>query len=129
MRTSVTKLFEFEACHHLPNYDGACRNLHGHSYKLEVEIKGEIDDVSGMVTDFSELKKTVKRLVINKYDHADLNEFFDMPTAENMVVEIFRVLDEYFNYNELDGVPLTIDHPLERVRLYETSTSYAEVKR
>jgi|TARA_Y100000034_G_scaffold133368_1_gene198643 6-pyruvoyltetrahydropterin/6-carboxytetrahydropterin synthase len=118
MKVSVTKLFEFEACHHLPNYDGACRNLHGHSYKLEVEVKGEVDVESGMVMDFSELKSVVKELVIDEYDHANLNDFFDMPTAENMVVKIFDDLG-----HALDGIDDVV-----RVRLYETSTSYAEVK-
>ena len=58
--TTVTKLFEFEACHHLPHYDGACHNLHGHSYKLEVTVSGQVsknenDPKCGMIIDFKDL--------------------------------------------------------------------------
>jgi 6-pyruvoyltetrahydropterin/6-carboxytetrahydropterin synthase len=116
MKISVTKLFEFEAAHHLPNYDGACANLHGHTYKLEVEVIGHVALESGMVEDFSLLKKAVKELVIDKYDHCNLNDWFHMPTAENMVIEIFNILRKSYN-----GM-------VTRVRLWETSTSYAEVK-
>lgn len=118
MLISVTKLFEFEAAHHLPNYDGACRNPHGHSYKLEVEVAGKVDEMTGMIIDFSDLKKAVKELIINEYDHTDLNKFYSMPTAENMAVRIFHVLK-----NSPGGIPNIV-----RVRLWETSTSYAEVK-
>ncbi len=116
MKVSVTKLFEFEACHHLPNYNGACSRNHGHSYKLEVEIEGEVDKISGMVMDFSLLKQVVKTNIIDKFDHQDLNTFYDIPTAEVMVVDIFRLLQG-----------CTKDKII-RVRLYETSTSYAEMK-
>lgn len=116
MTISITKLFEFEACHHLPNYDGACRNLHGHSYKLEVEIVGGIDEETGMITDFSNLKRVVQDRILNRLDHSNLNAFFDMPTAENMVKYIFEKMTECYS-----GVI--------RVRLWETSTSYAEIKK
>jgi 6-pyruvoyltetrahydropterin/6-carboxytetrahydropterin synthase len=119
MRVSVTKQFEFEACHHLPDYDGACARNHGHTYKMDVEVEGEIDKTSGMVLDFSILKRMVKNLIVDKFDHQDLNDFYDMPTAENMVVDIFNTLEHH-----LDGAAPV----LKRVRLWETSSSYAEAK-
>jgi 6-pyruvoyltetrahydropterin/6-carboxytetrahydropterin synthase len=120
MKVSVTKLFEFEACHHLPNYDGDCRNMHGHSYKLEVEVGGHVDEFSGMVVDFKDLKEVVKVKVLDKYDHANLNDFFDMPTAENMVEEIAHQVSA--------EMLIAGRRSVVRVRLWETSTSYAEVK-
>lgn len=118
---TVTKMFEFEACHHLPFYKGACSRLHGHSYKLEVTVSGminkdETDPKCGMIMDFKDLKALVKKEVIDKYDHEDLNEFFDNPTAEIMVkqmaVDIMSKLPK--------GVFLI------SCKLWETSTSYAE---
>ena len=118
---TVTKKFEFEACHHLPFYKGACSRLHGHSYKLEVTGSGsvskdETDPKCGMIMDFKDLKALVKEEVIDKYDHKDLNEFFDNPTAEIMVkqmaVDIMSKLPK--------GVFLV------SCKLWETSTSYAE---
>ena len=119
--TTVTKLFEFEACHHLPHYDGACHNLHGHSYKLEVTVSGQVsknenDPKCGMIIDFKDLKAIVKSVAVDKYDHSNLNEFFPNPTAEIMVkqiaVDIMSKLPQ--------GVYLV------SCKLWETSTSYAE---
>ena len=113
---SVTKIFEFEAAHHLPDYDGPCRNVHGHSYRLEIEVTGSIQrqgSKMGMIFDFSDLKKIVKKEIVDCYDHRDLNNIFDVPTAENMVNEIVDRLR-----SRIEG--------LNRVRLYETSTSYCE---
>ena len=118
---TVTKLFEFEACHHLPLYDGACHKLHGHSYKLEVTVGGRIikdgtNHKNGMIIDFKDLKQIVKKVVIDTYDHSNLNDFFPNPTAEIMVgciaVDIIRELPK--------------DVYLTNVKLWETSTSYAE---
>lgn len=119
---TVTKLFTFDACHHLPHYDGACSNLHGHTYKLEVtvtgrRIKDEENPKCGMIIDFKDLKKIVKDTVIDKYDHSDLNNFFDNPTAEIMVekigIDIMRELPK--------------DVSLVSVKLWEKiDSSYAE---
>ncbi len=114
---SVTKCFEFEAAHHLPDYDGPCKNVHGHTYRLEVEVSGGL--VNGMVMDFSELKRTVQETVITTHDHADLNEIYIYPSAERMVDFIAGVLME-----EMPG-----HIQLERIRLWETSSSYAEWRR
>jgi 6-pyruvoyltetrahydropterin/6-carboxytetrahydropterin synthase len=117
---TVTKIFEFEAAHHLPDYDGACRNIHGHSYKLEVEVEGppanELSP-SGMVYDFANLKSIVKNRILDFFDHSDLNGYVTYPTAEKLVTYIGENLVSVFKSN------------LVRVRLWETSNSYAEWRR
>ena len=120
----VTKEFEFEAAHHLLNYDGPCANVHGHSYKLQVTVSGNIDlsvqkyASDCMVLDFKCLKSLVKAWIIDTHDHEDLNVIYDNPTAEVMVVSMF---------NTLLGV-LPKDIKLESVKLWETSTSFAEYR-
>ena len=119
--TTVTKLFEFEACHHLPHYDGACHNLHGHSYKLEVTVSGQVsknenDPKCGMIIDFKDLKAIVKSVAVDKYDHSNLNEFFPNPTAEIMVKQIAVDI--------MSKLPQEVY--LMSCKLWETSTSYAE---
>lgn len=118
---TVTKQFMFEACHRLPHYDGACHNLHGHSYKLEVTVGGDVKSDTnnpkcGMIIDFKDLKKIVKDVAVDKYDHSYLNDFFENPTAEIMVnriaIDIMKKLP--------DGVYLV------SCKLWETTTSYAE---
>ena len=71
----VTKEFSFEMAHALWNYDGPCRNVHGHSYRLYVTLSGiPADDPgnpkNGMVIDFTDLKKIVKKEIVNIFDHA-----------------------------------------------------------
>jgi len=71
----ITKLFSFETGHALYGYDGKCKNVHGHSYKLSVTVFGKpISDNTnvkfGMVIDFTDLKKIVKEEIVNVFDHA-----------------------------------------------------------
>lgn len=119
-----TKEFEFEAAHHLLNYDGACARVHGHSYKLQVTVSGEVytsgllQATDHMVIDFKELKKIVEDKIIRSHDHADLNELYENPTAEVMVFKMYGVLQE----------ALPRDVRLESVKLWETSTSFAEYR-
>jgi len=119
MKVMVVKQFEFEAAHFLPMYDGPCSVMHGHSYKLDVGVVGLIDEGTGMVMDFSELKRTVNEKVVQPLDHSLLNAVslsgfpYYMPTAENMVVWI---------RGALDGMIPAVSF----IRLWETSTSYAE---
>jgi len=116
----ITKIFTFDSAHQLEDYEGKCRQLHGHTYKLEVTVKGEMGE-NGMVFDFSILKKVVTERVINQLDHKYLNDVFDFnPTSENMVVWIFEQIDECFV-----GQPCI----LECIKLWETATSYAELRR
>jgi len=127
MEITVVKEFTFDAAHYLPNHPGKCKHLHGHTYRLQVGVKGPIDPETGMVTDFGILKDIVKMYVIDKLDHSFLNESLDLfylpngaPTAENMVVWIVKVLNE-FVLEEWEGLV-----KLHFLRLYETPTSYAE---
>lgn len=138
----VTKEFSFEMAHALPGYDGLCREIHGHSYRLFVTVKGTpsenpADPKFGMVMDFGELKKTVNRLIVDRYDHtlliraggdnaaaiAVLKKDFArveavdyQPTCENMAIRFAEALRRELP----EGVEL---HGL---KLYETATSYAE---
>ena len=123
-KVSVTKRFTFEASHNLIDYDGPCSKLHGHSYKLYVTVSGYVDTVSEnvtdcMVIDFKDIKSIVKREVVDKLDHTYLNEVFTQPTAEVMAILIFETLENAFPK----------DCTLEKIRLYETEDSYAEVCR
>lgn len=75
MKIRLTREFSFEMAHALEGYDGLCRHVHGHSYKMFVTVMGEpntdiTDPKYGMVMDFTELKAIVNRLVVNRYDHA-----------------------------------------------------------
>lgn len=79
----VKRIFSFEAAHHLPGYDGDCARVHGHSYKLEISVKGDISK-RGMVIDFRDLGDIVKKEVLSKLDHSDLNDTLIQPTAENV---------------------------------------------
>ena len=114
----ISKDFTFEAAHFLPKYVGACSNLHGHSYHLTVFVKGPIKAETGMVMDFKNLKFTVEDVVLGKYDHSDLNQFFDNPTAEIMVEGIGKALDAILSTNN-ENIECV------RVELRETATSNA----
>ena len=119
-----TKTFTFDSCHHLPFHQGKCKNLHGHTYKLEVTIEGSLvkeeSPEYGMITDFSNIKEIVNRIVVDKYDHQDLNNFFLNPTSEVMAKVIFHDLCTEFN-------SLEVPYSLHSVKLWETPTSYTEV--
>lgn len=116
---SVVKVFEFAYGHHLPGYHGKCANPHGHTGVMEVEI-GEPDQgdgfaaPDGMIIDFAELKSIVNLAVVEKMDHHYLNDFLEMPTAENMTKWAVVELQKRFG------------DCLLRVRIYETPTSCAE---
>ena len=89
---TIKKIFSFDAAHKLPWHKGKCQFLHGHTYKLEVYARGELDQ-NKMVIDFGDLKALVKEVVLDKYDHKFLNDFFgDYTTAENMVSIILKDL-------------------------------------
>jgi len=119
----VTKIFHFESAHHLPGHRGKCAHLHGHSYRLEVTIRGPIKDMSGasdhgMVMDFDDLSGTVKNSVIERLDHHDLNEVTGIhTTVENLVHWIWSELTNHGLSQEL----------LYRIRLWETESGYVEI--
>lgn len=87
----------FDSAHFLKNYNGACANLHGHTWKVDILVSSEKLDEIGMAIDFKILKKMLKS-IIEKYDHHLINEIepFDKinPTAENLSREIYMMLKE-----------------------------------
>jgi len=121
--------FSFAAAHHLPGHTGDCKNLHGHNYKLEVELRGQIDPDTGMLADFGLIKILVKDLVLNRLDHQCLNELEltidgyrfpkENPTAENMVLWMANVIDISWSFH----------CRLSRIRLWETDNCYVEWER
>jgi 6-pyruvoyltetrahydropterin/6-carboxytetrahydropterin synthase len=105
----VRRRFTFEAAHELPNHPGKCRRLHGHSYALVVSVEGPVEEESGMVIDFSELKKVVHDLILERLDHRYVNDLIENPTAERMAVWIWDTL-----VRELDGLLEIELHETER---------------
>ena len=137
----VTKEFRFEAAHALKGYDGPCKNVHGHSYELSVTVIGTpiADRQStklGMVMDFGDLKKIIKKQIVDPFDHALLlnselplselqksGEPFTnvvllpyQPTSENFLLDFAKRIREFLPPGVL----------LYSLRLRETSNSYAE---
>ncbi|MDR1275827.1 MAG: 6-carboxytetrahydropterin synthase QueD [Candidatus Accumulibacter sp.] len=144
----ITRRFEFDAGHRIPDHQGPCRNLHGHRYALEVTLSGEIvrkegQAGNGMVVDFSEIKALVHSHLIAHWDHAFLAYSEDralvdflhsipdhktvvldrIPTAENLADAAFEILDRVFS--DAFGKRLRV----ERVRLYETPNCWADALR
>ena len=78
-KLTVGHTFTFHAAHFLPGYKGKCANMHGHTYKLEVEVEGPIGK-DGMVCDFSCMEDVIDSLLIEKLDHKVLNDYQSPPT-------------------------------------------------
>lgn len=138
----ITKQFSFETGHALYGYDGKCRNVHGHSYKLHVTVIGTpISDKNhvkyGMVIDFSDLKKIVKTKIVDVFDHATVfnqntphvelaKELKDrghnvllvdyQPTSEMMIIDFAEIIKK----------ELPIHIQLHSLKLQETDSSYAQ---
>jgi len=137
----VTKEFSFEMAHALWNYDGPCKNVHGHSYRLYVTLSGSpLNDImnpkNGMVIDFADIGNIVKKNIINVFDHAvtvsgnydnkKLNDFKTLlgnviivdyqPTCENLVADFASRIQKHLPDKVL----------LHSIKLYETATSFAE---
>ncbi|MHA1867132.1 MAG: 6-carboxytetrahydropterin synthase QueD [Candidatus Heimdallarchaeaceae archaeon] len=118
-RGLLTKIFTFEAAHFLPEYKGKCKNLHGHTYTLEVTVEGPISGETGMVIDFKKLKEVVEKEVIDKLDHTLLNESTGLynPTCEFLALWIWDKLEK--KISELNP---NID--LYSIKIWETKDSY-----
>jgi len=137
----VTKFYDFEMAHALWNYDGLCKNIHGHSYKLFVTVLGvpssdPNDKKNGMVIDFGDLKKIVKTEIVDRFDHSmviykdaphekllELNEMYErhhvvdfQPTCENLVLHFVNIIKPLLPAGVI----------LKNVKLYETASSSAE---
>lgn len=114
----VCKVMEFEAAHKLPNYDGDCKRLHGHSYKVEVEVSGLVKS-DGMVMDLKILKENMK-YAVDMLDHSYLNDMIPTPTAENIVGWLLVSMERYLHVESVE---------ISRIKLWETSNSYVEWRR
>jgi 6-pyruvoyltetrahydropterin/6-carboxytetrahydropterin synthase len=111
----VGKVFRFEAAHALEDWPlgHKCRRLHGHSYKVEVEVVGDVNPETGAVVDFAEISKRFREYVFDLLDHRNINDVLGVrnATAEYLAtwiagrMSVFRV---------------------RRVRVWETEDSYAE---
>jgi len=115
----ICKIFTFDAAHKLPDEEcyGACRNLHGHQWTLEVEVEGPVTD-KGWVMNFKDLKKTVSEIV-DELDHSYLNDKYPITTAECMSTSLACEIDSHLP----EGVELS------RLVLWETPTSCVTVTR
>lgn len=131
-QVTVTRRLHFSAAHRVHNPAlsdeenrrtfGKCNNpnWHGHNYILDVSVKGGLDERTGYVIDLSHIKETVTREVIDKVDHRNLNLEVDflrdtIPTTENLVVSIWRVL-----------APALKPAMLSKLVLWETVNNYVE---
>jgi len=115
----VTKTFEFHAAHSLPDYEGACANLHGHTYVLEVALQGPVGE-DGFVVDFGVMKSRIEMKVIDHLDHRFLNEILPNPTAENLVLWIVGKITELYPGKTPEEIELV------EVRLWETARASAQ---
>lgn len=129
---SITKKIEFEAAHRLSSYDGPCREIHGHTYKLEVTVSGQVLNETDMILDFKTLKKIIKTAILDQFDHSLIlkdnteNRLFltnypgkifwmeTEPTGERMILVMVQLIHSL--------LPQSIR--LDQVVLYETSNSY-----
>ncbi len=84
----IVKRFSFNSAHYLPNYVGKCKQMHGHTYVLDIVVEGEINSDTGMVMDFSDLKYIVTTKALDQIDHKLLNDIILNPTAENTLLWI-----------------------------------------
>ncbi len=148
MEITATKEFVWDCAHMLAEHEGLCRNLHGHTYKLQVTVAGELQEdgpSAGMVVDFKDLKEVVRELIVDPMDHATIVQAYSTdpfeeallnlllhhdkkrvvvnyrPTAENMVKVFYDKITEALNRRECS-------YRVVCLRLYETPTSYAEYK-
>jgi len=135
----ITKEFRFEGAHALLDYDGKCRHIHGHSYRLMITVEGvpslrEGDPKIGMIMDFGDLKDIVETHIVKHFDHALLLRR-NAPLAEeisgayqNVLLLDFQPTCEQLTLHFADILKkiITIPNSLYSVRLYETSTSWCE---
>jgi 6-pyruvoyltetrahydropterin/6-carboxytetrahydropterin synthase len=126
-RVMVSKEFTFDAAHHLHEYEGKCKNLHGHTYRAVFGISGYVDEI-GMMLDFGDIKDIWKEKIETYLDHRYINEMLPPmnTTAENMVVWLFDQMEKELQERNVKG---NQEFRVEFVRLFETPTSYAEMRR
>lgn len=114
----------FAAAHALRHYKGACENLHGHNFRVQVTLEGETLDEAGMLVDFMDVK-ALMRQIMSQLDHKNLNEVppFDAlknPSAENIAEYFFHHMSE-----ALAGTPARV----REVKIWETDIQSAAYRR
>jgi 6-pyruvoyltetrahydropterin/6-carboxytetrahydropterin synthase len=115
----IRKHFRFEAAHVLPYHLGKCARPHGHSYRLEVAVRGPLQSdgpARGMIADFDDIRALVHREILDVLDHTSLNDAIENPTAEHIVMWIWKKLEPL-----LSG--------LDELVLWETATSCAVLRK
>jgi 6-pyruvoyltetrahydropterin/6-carboxytetrahydropterin synthase len=115
----IRKLFRFEAAHVLPYHLGKCARPHGHSYRLEVALRGPLKTegpARGMIEDFDAVRDVVHRRILDTLDHTSLNDLIENPTCEHIVAWIWDRLQPV-----LPG--------LDELVLWETATSCAVLRK
>lgn len=89
----VTCEFQFCVAHQIAHHP-LCKQLHGHNYRLLITLLGQVDQRTGMIVDFDELKTIVEDRLLSRLDHSYLNDFIEVPTAELVSVWIWRQLTD-----------------------------------
>jgi 6-pyruvoyltetrahydropterin/6-carboxytetrahydropterin synthase len=130
----IAKEFRWEMGHRLPEHFGKCKNIHGHSYRMIVELEGEVDK-SGMVMDYYDIKKIVDP-VVEKLDHAfmvykedkEIISFLEKMKSKIVVVGFQSTVENISQYflNEIKKTNFPQNVKKISVRIYETLDDYAE---
>jgi len=130
----IAKEFRWEMGHRLPEHFGKCKNIHGHSYKMIVELEGDVEE-SGMVMDYYDLKKIVEPIV-EKLDHAfmvykgdkEIISFLEKMKSKMVVVELQSTIENICKYflDEIKKISFPKNVKRVSVRIYETVDDYAE---
>ena len=131
----IAKEFHWEMGHRLPYHTGGCRNIHGHSYRMSVEIEGTLDE-GGMVLDYFILKEIVDPLV-DQLDHSflcdhhdtEMLEFFEKTTLKHSIVPFFTTAENLAGWFLQQIAPRLESHAnlkMLTVRVCETEKTYAE---
>lgn len=91
---TIGKVYTFDAAHQLPGHKGKCRNLHGHTYQVEVSIKGMTNPETGMLMDYDELDRIMKP-IIEAMDHSTLLTGFETFGAEHLTTKIYTLRSRF----------------------------------
>tara|TARA_S200000501_G_C20822862_1_gene743664 strand:+ start:753 stop:1208 length:456 start_codon:yes stop_codon:yes gene_type:complete len=143
---TITRKFEFDAGHRIPDHKSLCKNLHGHRYQLEITLKGSIIEndgcsENGMLMDFSDIKLITKKNLIDIWDHSfivyekdfEVKNFLEtiknhrtvvvnkIPTVENLAKFAFEILKPLFRSRYGNNLKL------HRLKLNETPNCWAEI--
>jgi 6-pyruvoyltetrahydropterin/6-carboxytetrahydropterin synthase len=122
----VTKVIKIEAAHRLLGYEGACSNIHGHSYKFEITMEGTVNEKTGMVLDFKELKNSIGGWLLDVWDHALILEQAD-PLANLLIASDLKIfiMQKRPTAENMAEFLLASFPALKSISVWETETSYA----